>query len=182
MWKPVLLGIAAAIACRADVANCACDPANPESMKARQCSLCSEAEKHPGDVEFFFLKDNNPRKPNRWLLLPRSHKHDGPVTLHGMTAAQRTRIWEAAMRRAQELWGDEWALAINGDKVRTQCHGHIHIGKLLKGVELDRRFIVVPSARNIPLPKDGTGLWIHPVGGKLHVHLQEQTCETVLLR
>jgi hypothetical protein len=33
------------------------------------------------------------------------------------------------------------------------------------------------------VPKDGTGLWVHPVqGGKLHVHLNEQICETVLLR
>ena len=26
---------------------CACDPAQPESMKERQCSLCGEAEKQP---------------------------------------------------------------------------------------------------------------------------------------
>ena len=35
---------------------------------------------------------------------------------------------------------------------------------------------------DIPVPKDGTGLWIHPAGDRLKVHLNEQICETVLLR
>lgn len=182
MRKPILLSCFVLFPALADVSGCACDPARPESMKGRPCSLCAEAEKHPAGAEFFFLKDNNPRKPNRWLLLPRSHAHDGPATLAGMTAAQRTRLWRAAIARARELWGDGWGIAYNGDKVRTQCHGHIHLGKLLQGVELDRDFIVISRPEQIPVPKDGTGLWIHPAGNRLHVHLGEQTCETVLLR
>ena len=55
----------------AQMVDCACDLANPESMKARQCSLCVEAEKHPTDKGVIVVKDINPRKPNRFLVLPR---------------------------------------------------------------------------------------------------------------
>ena len=65
---------------RADVRNCLCDLAKPETLEARECSLCSAAETQPGDQPFFFLKDANPNKPNRWLALPRFHadKPAGP--------------------------------------------------------------------------------------------------------
>ena len=56
---------------RADVRNCLCDVAVPETLVARECSLCVEAEKHPADIEYFFLRDANPTKPHRWLALPR---------------------------------------------------------------------------------------------------------------
>ena len=165
----------------ADVARCACDVSNPQTLGGRECALCKEAEAQPPEAPVFFLKDNNPRKPNRWLALPRAHGKGG----HGfadMTPAQRTGFWTAAIARARELWGDGWGLAYNGDQARTQCHAHIHIGKLLQGIETDN-FVVVSGPDKIPLPKDGTGLWVHPVeGGKLHVHLGEQICETVLLR
>lgn len=162
--------------------GCNCDPAQPATLEARQCSLCREAERQPADPEIFFLQDNNPRKPNRWLLLVRSHAYDGARGLERMPHALRTRVWRAAIRRARELWGENWGLAYNGDQVRTQCHFHIHIGKLLKGVETDRARVVVNSPAEIPVPKDGSGLWIHPHGKKLHVHLNEQICETVLMR
>ncbi len=178
--KATLLLLLAAASALADVSNCSCDPARPETMTARQCGLCREAEKQPPGDGFFFLKDNNPRKPNRWLLLPRAH-HDGLLPLANLTPAERARMWSMAIERARELWGDEWGVAYNGDKVRTQCHTHFHIGRLLKGVETNR-FIVVSGPERIPVPKDGTGLWIHPAGKKLHVHLGEQTTETVLFR
>ena len=44
------------------------------------------------------------------------------------------------------------------------------------------RAIEVSGPAEIPAPDDGTGLWIHARGRKLHVHLGEQTTETVLLR
>lgn len=158
--------------------TCDCDPARPDTMKERPCSLCGEAEKQSAG-EVFFLKDASPRKPNRWLALPRRHapeKHH----LHEMTPQQRTVLWTAAIAKAKELWGDEWGLAYNGAEVRTQCHGHIHIGKLLKGIETDR-FVVVNGPAQIPM-KPLEGVWVHPAGTKLHVHLGEQTTETVLLR
>jgi hypothetical protein len=32
------------------------------------------------------------------------------------------------------------------------------------------------------VPREGGGIWIHPVGGKLHVHLDEEAPETLLMR
>jgi len=173
--------IAASPLAVADTSHCACDLANPETMAARECGLCKEAEKQRADQPVFFLKDSNPRKPNRWLVLPRFHGKGGD-SFAAMTPAQRTILWSAAIAKAKELWGDQWGLAYNGDLARTQCHAHIHIGKLLQGIETDK-FVVVAGPAQIPVPKDGTGVWVHPIeGGKLHVHLDEQICETVLLR
>jgi diadenosine tetraphosphate (Ap4A) HIT family hydrolase len=128
----------------------------------------------------FFLKDINPRKPNRWLALPRAHA-SGLHGLADMSPAQRTELWTAAIEKARSLWGEQWGLAYNGDESRTQCHTHLHIGKLLDGEETSD-FVVVADPVEIPVPPDGGGVWVHPVGGKLHVHLGEQITETVLLR
>jgi diadenosine tetraphosphate (Ap4A) HIT family hydrolase len=159
--------------------DCACDPALPETMNLRQCSLCREAEKQVDGVEVFFLKDINPRKPNRWLALPKMHG-SGTHHLHDLTHKQRTALWTAAIQKARELWGDDWGVAYNGERVRTQCHTHVHIGKLLHGIET-KNFIVISKPSEIPAP-EGEGLWIHPAGKKMHVHLGEQTTETALLR
>ncbi len=176
-----LIAAAAATALPAQVTRCACDPSRPETMQARHCSLCGEAEKHPAGTPFFFLRDNNPHKPNRWLILPRDHKYDGALPLAKMSKAERLALWRAAIGKASSLWGGEWGLAINGDEVRTQCHAHLHIGRILKGVEYGRP-LVVRGPADIPAPRDGTGMWIHPAGKKLHVHLGEQRAETVLFR
>lgn len=159
---------------------CACDPAHAETMKARQCSLCAEAEKQPTDTPVFFLKDANPRKPNRWLALPRVHA-PGNHALEDLTPREQAGIWAAAIEKAKELWGDRWGLAYNGSKVRTQCHAHIHIGRLIQAKIETARFVVVKSPAEIHVPK-GEGVWIHPQGTRLHVHLGEQTTETVLVR
>ena len=161
----------------ADVRNCACDLARPESMAVRECGLCREAENQPADAAVFFLKDINPRKPNRWLALPRAHIH----ALAGMTPEARTALWNAAIEKAKSLWGNDWGLAVNGDERRTQCHAHIHIGKLLDAAE-NPDYIEVDGPADIPIPTDGTGFWVHPVGNKLHVHSGEQVTEFVLMR
>lgn len=163
----------------ADVTNCACDPARPETMQARECGLCREAEKHPPDAAIFFLKDTNPRKPNRWLALPRAHAAGGHH-LDEMPGKERIALWTAAIGKAKELWGDEWGVAYNGELVRTQCHAHLHIGKLLKGV-CSGKILVISRASEIP-KHPRKGLWIHPVGDKLHVHLEENITETALMR
>jgi len=168
-----------AVAFAAFGADCPCDPASPETMKLRQCSLCSEAEAQPRAVDIFFLKDINPRKPNRLLVLPRLHG-SAQHHLHDMPLAARTRLWTAAIEKAKSLWGDAWGVAYNGEMVRTQCHTHLHIGKLIDGIET-ANFKVVSDPSQIPAPP-GEGLWIHPAGKELHVHLGEQTTETVLLR
>ena len=160
--------------------SCPCDLSKPETLKARQCSLCVEAEKHPADIPFFFVKDASPRKPNRLLLVPR-HYSGGMMELKDMTAKQRTAMWTAAINKSKELWGDDWGVATNGAKVRTQCHLHIHVGKMIRGLEKSGTINIVDSPAQIPVPK-GDGLWIHPRGKKLVVHTGEQAAETVLLR
>lgn len=176
-----IFAMAVVLACVAfGATECACEPANPESMKARQCSLCNEAEKQPADQPVFFLKDINPRKPGRWLALPKAHG-SGLHHLHDLSPEVRTQLWTAAIGKARELFGNDWGLAYNGEMVRTQCHTHIHIGKLIRNIET-ANFIVVDGPSGIPVP-EGQGLWVHPVeNGKLHVHLGEQITETALLR
>lgn len=161
--------------------NCACDASNAETLKERQCSLCAEAEKISSSETVFFLKDANPRKPNRLLALPRYHGK-GLHRMAELPAEVQAKLWTAAVNKARELYGDAgWGLAFNGDHVRTQCHTHIHIGQLLPGIETGN-FIVVDDPARIP-PPDDNGYWIHPAGNKTyHVHRGEQITETVLLR
>ena len=150
-------------------------------MEAHRCGLCREAERRPVGEPFVFVKDSSPYKPNRWLILPRPHSTDGRLPLSKLTAKERAAFWRAAIGKARALWGDDWGLALNGDEVRSQCHTHVHIGRLLQGVETGKP-LVVDGPAAIPVPKDGSGLWIHPQGKRLHVHLGEQKTETVLLR
>jgi len=105
----VVLVLAALV--RADVRNCACDAAKPETLAAHECGLCREAENQPASPAVFFLKDINPRKPNRWLALPRPHAHSLPE----MSSQARLELWTAAIAKANSLWGDDWGLAVNGD-------------------------------------------------------------------
>ena len=177
----LVLPLQAQVAARISLGNtCLCDPARPETMKVRQCSLCSEAEKH-SSTEPFFLKDINPRKPTRWLALPRKHAPDSHH-LYDYTPAERVALWKAAIGKAKELWGDtDWGLAYNGAQVRTQCHAHLHIGKFLKAAENTRKVITVRRPEEIPTPKTD-GIYVHPVANGLHVHLGEQITETALMR
>lgn len=158
---------------------CPCDPQDLETLKERQCALCAAAEKQPPGTLVFFLQDNSPRKPNRWLALPRQHS-PGLHEMAALPAETRARLWQDAIAKARELWGDYWGLAYNAEKLHTQCHVHIHIGKLIDAVEWGE-FQVAGDASQIPLP-GVDGLWVHPAGDKLHVHLGEQVTETVLLR
>jgi hypothetical protein len=98
-----------------------------------------------------------------------------------MNPAERAELWDAAIAKGREMWGDSWAIAMNGDLSRTQCHPHVHIGKLLPGNESENA-ILVDKPADIPVPKDGAGLWFHPLGSRLHVHEGEQINETVLMR
>lgn len=154
---------------RADVRACLCDVAIPATLEARECGLCREAERQPADVPYFFLRDVNPNKPHRWLALPRYHGNH-PQQLFEMTPEQRTAYWAAAIAKAREVWPDDsWGIALNSTERRSQCHIHFHIGKLRSDV-IDEQFTVVDGAEGIPTPRDGDGMWIHPAGGRLHVH------------
>ena len=156
---------------RADVSGCHCDLANATEMAQKVCGLCSVAEQQPAYVTVFFLKDANPTKPNRILALPRIHG-PGEHLLSSLSAETRLELWSAAIARAQEAWGNDWGIASNGVSRRTQCHAHLHIGKLLPEGE-DDKFTIVSTPAEIPTPPGETGLLVHPAGGKLHVHIEE---------
>ena len=158
---------------------CNCDPSKPETMKERQCSLCAEVEKDPPGEAVVFRKDINPRKPNRVIVMPRAHT-PGLHVLSEYTPEQRVELWTAAINKGKEKWGDQWGVAYNGDGVRTQCHAHLHVSKLLEGVEWGEP-LVISSIAEIPLP-EGKAMWIHQAGDKMHVHRDDQIAETVLLR
>jgi len=164
----------------ADVRGCDCNLNDPEAMTKRECSLCREADRHPAEVEFFVLRDNNPRKPNRWLVLPKAHTA-GSHPLHLMPKEQRDRLWAFAIEEAKKHFTDnEWGIAYNGDKVRTQCHLHVHIGKFIPAAE-NPKFKVVRRLEQFPAPSEG-GVLIHPVKNGFHVHTGEEIMETALVR
>ena len=98
-----------------------------------------------------------------------------------MTADERTAYWTFAIAKAKEVWGDDWGLAVNSLAHRSQCHIHIHIGKLLSEVE-DEHYVVADGPAGIPLPRAGDGIWVHPVSGKLHAHWGSEAAELVLER
>ena len=179
MYKCVIASVILAVSSWAET-PCACDLSHPETLTKRECSLCAEAEKHPASPDFFFVEDINPRKANRLLAMPRFHT-PGLHLMSSFSPEQRTKFWTVSIDQAKSLWGADWAVAYNGDRVRTQCHTHVHIGKLLPGVETEN-FVVVTSPAEIPVPLMD-GFWIHgTAAGKLHVHTGEQITETVLLR
>ena len=149
-------------------------------MAQRSCSLCAIAEREPAYLTVFFLKDSNPTKPNRLLALPRVHG-PGEHLLSSLTAETRLELWSAAIARAQELWGEEWGIASNAVEKRSQCHTHLHIGKLLLNQE-EGKFIVVAGPADIPVPPDGGGMLVHPAAGKLHIHFGDDAPELRLMR
>jgi diadenosine tetraphosphate (Ap4A) HIT family hydrolase len=176
----LLAGLLAPGHLRGDVSQCACDPSIPESLKVRNCSLSNEALKQPESVEFFVLKDINPRKPGRWLALPRKLA-PGSHDLHELSRDERTRLWNFAMTEAEKRFpGRTWGLAYNGSKVRTQCHLHIHIGKWVPAAWNDK-FRLVKRVEDLPAPAEG-GILLYPVPGGFMVLTGEQTMETALVR
>ena len=178
-FSVLLLLLAYTSLLRADISSCACDPNNPATLKARQCSLCLEALKRPAGEEFFVLKDINPRKPGRWLVLPVAH---GTAAHHlrDIPKPQRDKLWHAAIRFATEKFGNDWGLAYNGERARTQCHLHIHVGRFIKAAATTGGTLV-KRIEDIPAPEEG-GIWVHPVPGGFQVHLGDQIAETVLVR
>src|SRR5580658_9481885 len=108
MLRPLIAAaLAATLAARADIVTCTCDVTRPETMEARSCGLCREAENQPAGVKVFFLKDANPSKPNRWLALPRSHER----SIELLSDEQRADLLAAAVKKAKELFDDQWAIA-----------------------------------------------------------------------
>lgn len=176
-WRLLLLAAAAAWS---QTTPCRCDHADAATLEARDCGLCKEAHQQAAQPGVFFLKDANPRKPNRTLALPAKHDK-GQQDLRDLTATERVALWKAAMAKAQELWPDAWGLAYNSATVRTQCHLHLHIGKLNEGVD-EATGRTVRGPEQFPVPESGLGVWVHPAKGGYHVHVDREIAEPVLLR
>jgi hypothetical protein len=174
------LALTGIVVLRADVRGCHCDVKNPAEMAEKDCGLCAIADKQPAYMTVFFLKDANPTKPNRELALPRVHA-PGEHLLSSLSPETRLELWSAAIARAQELWGNNWGIAGNGVEKRTQCHTHLHIGKLLPNQD-EEKFVVVNGPADIPVPDDGGGILVHPAGQQLHVHLGDNAPELRLMR
>jgi hypothetical protein len=95
----------------------------------------------------------------------------------------RAELWAVVIAKARELWPAQWGLAYNGEAGRQQCHLHIHIGTLQTartGPKEPLSFTVVDGPSEIPVPNHDAGSWVHPVNGKLHVHLDDAFAEQVL--
>src|SRR3954454_12785496 len=97
-WLAVLL-----LPAYADVRNCLCDVARPETLDTRECSLCKAAEAQPSAPAFFALRDANPNKPNRLLALPRFHGVN-PQHLASLTPPERAAYWTFTIAKAHEVW------------------------------------------------------------------------------
>ncbi|MBI3665616.1 MAG: hypothetical protein HY236_05215 [Acidobacteria bacterium] len=164
--------------------ECLCDHSAPATLESRECSLCREADRQAPDpasaFPIFFLKDTSPRKPNRTLALPIRHDK-GAQDLRHLSAEQRAILWKAAIGKAQELWPDAWGLAINADTVRTQCHLHIHIGKLNEGAD-ESNGQTIRAVEEFPVPEPGLGIWLHPMAVGFHVHTDREIAEPMLMR
>jgi diadenosine tetraphosphate (Ap4A) HIT family hydrolase len=159
---------------------CECDHATKGAYDQRNCGLCNEVDKAPGTGPVVFVKDNSPLKPNRWLALPRRHPSARVELLSDLTQEERTALWREAIARANQEWGERWGLAMNGTLSRGQCHTHIHIGRLIDGVEWGE-FKEINGPEEVPDP-GLSGVWVHPAAnGKLHAHVEMST-ETVLAR
>ena len=139
-----------------------------------------EAEKHPKDVEFFVLKDVNPRKPNRWAGAAEGARRRAAP--HSPTAGGRPAAAVEVRRPGgeREISARNGRSPTNGSEVRTQCHLHIHVGRFIRAAE-NSKFRIVKRPEDFPGP-ELTGVWIHPVPGGYHVHEDEQIMETALVR
>src|SRR4051794_10571499 len=108
----ILLLVATALAVRADVRDCTCEVASPTAAATPGCSLCLEAAKHPPEQTILLVHDKDPLKANRWLAVPRA-PYDGANFLKQMPASERLALWTSAIAKGKELWGDDWAIAMN---------------------------------------------------------------------
>ena len=137
----------------------------PETLEARQCGLCREAEKQPRRRQSFLSQGCQSQQAESLAgaaaIARAVHRIIERRTACGLLAA--------AVEKAKALFGDEWAIAYNAPSVQTQCHVHLHIGKLIPGVETEpvlhrdedrrypgasqrRRVLDSPAGQSVPRP------------------------------
>jgi diadenosine tetraphosphate (Ap4A) HIT family hydrolase len=120
---------------------------------------------------FFLLKDIDPGKPNRWLVLPRDHPSRGLQTLAALPPEERRALAAFAVAEAERLFPARWGIAVNGDDERTQCHLHVHLSPLRSGAACSNGGRIESDPRAV-FDRIGPGgeVWVHPEGGRYHVH------------
>jgi len=156
--------------------RCACDVAFPNPRRAGVRAV-PRGEEQPADPPVFFLKDNNraSQPPARAAAGPR--KAQGFPLRHD--AATALILWTAAIEKARSLWATSGGCvkatppAPSATPTSTSESFWRESNPALRG---GRR----PG--EIPVPTDGTGMWVTP--GRLQAPraLNEQITETVLLR
>jgi hypothetical protein len=174
----LIAGTLASAGLRGDVRECVCDLTRPETAASEMCRLCVAADKQPRYEIVFAIKD--PVRATQWLALPRG-KFEGANPLLKMSETERIALWSLAIQKATELWGTNWAVAMNGAMTETECHASVHIGRFLTEKE-NERGAYIDGIEDLPVNFDARGLWFHPVGGRLHVHTGEEDADRVLAK
>ena len=163
---------------RADVRDCICDLTRPATAASEICRLCVAADKRPRYEIVFAMKD--PARETQWLALPRG-KYEGANPLLKMSETERIALWSLAVQKAGDVWGTNWAIAINGAMSETQCHASVHIGRFLAENETPQAAFI-DAIEDLPVNFDARGLWFHPVNGRLHIHTGEENADRVLAK
>ena len=173
--------------------GCACDAEQSRVAEARaNAAFAAEAEKQPrrSEPEFFVLKDiqsaqaqpvagvaARPRRRRRRIPSPALTPADAHPNC-GPKAVETAKL---------EKFGDQLGRSrYNGPiRSRTQCHLHVHVGKLFHYGSRRKRSkfkLVRPASRTSPAPADGDGR-VDPRGSRRLTPRSlaaSQTMETVL--
>ncbi len=154
--------------------GCPCDEGNPRSLDQTVCGLCGGGQGH---TDAYVVRDASPAKPNRLLALPPHHA----VELADLRLDQRTALWTAAIVAARKNFDEDWALAQNSVLFRTQCHAHIHIGRLDPEYRHSGGTIIASPA-DLPATTTFQGIWVHPRDNGYCFHLDRLHPEALLQR
>jgi hypothetical protein len=150
--------------------SCACS--NIDDLAAPECSLCGEAVRRRPQRDggsTIVIEDKNPCK-GRWLALPLEHRGPCMQTLSTLSPKARGDLGRTAVAKAAAEFGPGFGLAINPPDQRTQCHLHVHIGRLRPNVTCSATIAAVSSPDDVFAIATDQGMWVHAAGGGYHVH------------
>ena len=134
--------------------RCPCDHTIAEILLAYpQAQSLSRKRIPPSGCAFFLCSGHQP-----WQAEPMVD------SAHGLTIRECRICLDLSLPRSavnsgwrpsgklKNCGGRIWGLAVNGDLARSQCHAHVHIGKLLDGVEGNEFLFKAASAGNRKRP------------------------------
>lgn len=152
--------------------SCSCS--NIDDLGA-ECSLCNEAVRRRPEhgSSTIVIKDRNVCK-GRWLALPQEHRGPCIQTLPTVSPQARRDLGRTAIAKALAEFGPGFGLAINPSAERSQCHLHVHIGRLRPNVACSAVMASVSSPDEVFAAATDQGVWVHAAGGGYHVHTSER--------